>query len=724
MKNLTIDVSSIVNLVSNSDFSRWNQNVPTGWTVTNNSGTVIPYPFEGGFACGIDEIESETETYIQQEIGSLDSGDNISIQTIHKGDINILIQKDDSGWSTVHTYASFSQSWITVEYSVEIDATKQYRVLLVPNYQTTGIPLNDNVLINILNIYKSNWYDEKKPLKVDEISRIENLSREIEDDIFTFKSDAMDFEIYNYQDSYTGYFNPEDFITNSERIFRFDIKIEYDESISKNIILFSNNDTIKRVQIAGSDTIQLSLYELPTIFKDNGWFLGELTQDIDDDSDPEGDPYFLYKSHEDGNTGYDVNVPISDSITALRTDIFNLMKQRVIPVRDSDFTITNNLSANSQMVSLYYNDKIGSGSDEYYILDYVVSPTNRVFLLLVPSNTIDASIQPTELQIYELINGSSLENTGKVVPLFDSGYYLGQTLNVAFLHTYDTDYYDSGEEIEFAISVFGYVGLTYRIEFFEFTNDAESNSNLKCLNNCYPFPLIIETEYDEALTYKTAYINVSGDVDYYSYDSSIDNTYWIYNNPTASVDLYSQHYNFDSTIAVNNNSQGDMYDYYYADSLIVTVPRFPQYYSFKLKNVTPSDMLKEFAITQDAVWFLSYSGSQITVNIYVRDTSETYDDYWDDTDWIIKEQYVRMIKFDDLDSQLFNQDFERMKDFVGYYNNRYGNGRTEIDAREWGWHDYGLRDIVRYDNKTYFIKQVELENYDYATNFRMFELWQ
>ena len=65
-----------------------------------------------------------------------------------------------------------------------------------------------------------------------------------------------------------------------------------------------------------------------------------------------------------------------------------------------------------------------------------------------------------------------------------------------------------------------------------------------------------------------------------------------------------------------------------------------------------------------------------------------------------------------------------MKDFIGYYNYRYGNGRTEIEAQEWGYHDYDLRDLVRYNDKTYFIKQVSLENNNYATNFRIFEIWQ
>ena len=738
MKDLRIEVSSIANLVSNSDFSRWNQEIPTGWDVTPLSGNVIPFPFEGGFACGIVDIESATETYIAQNLGdSFTSGDNYTLNVLCRGSGTIYIQYDFAAfWLDLDSISFSSEDWESNVININISASNvDHRILILPDYDS-DMPY---FYVNVVNLYESDWYSNKKPLNIEEISSIENLLRDIEDDIFTFKSDAMDIELYNYGYS-TTYFNTSDFLTNSNRIFRFDIKIDYNDTISKSIILFSNNDTIRRSQKSGSDTIKLSLYELPTLFKDNGWFLGTLSDGkYDDDGDMVEEPTYQYQSHNPGSSVFNANVPIADVISTLSVDIYNLMMQRVIPVRREDFNITNNLSGNSDKISIYYNETIGVGQGEYSVIDFVATPTNRKFLLLILSSEIFNS--NSTIDVWELVNDSTLTKTDVTLRLPGIAYYqiLGGGGNLAFIHNYSnaTHYnYPSdsdidGNEIEFAVI------RTYRSgeQGNPVITDVKAYSNNTAVSNEdeSEFDLVklgeIFQAYDssgEYYTYASSYIDDDGIlVTDEGYVLDEDNFSWIANH-TIEDTTENEYVLSDISTELWENSQGVTagIPITYAQKLTAKIYRFSRYYTFRLENVTPSDILKELAVTQDAVWFLSYSGSNITVNLYARDTTDDIDDYWDDTDWLIKEEYVKMIKFDDLQSQLFNQDFERMKDLVGYYNNRYGNGRTEISAREWGWHDYDLRDIIRYNDKTYFIKQIALENYDYATNFRIFELWR
>ena len=740
MKNLSIEVSSIANLVDNPDFSRWNQNYPTSWTVNEviDGGTVEPYPFEDGFACGVVGIDSSTETHLTQEIGTLTTGDNYTISFMFMGKGTVSVEDNDGGWAVVsNSGIDFrTEIWRSFEINFTIESSTPHRVKIQPAYDSSDPEFN-YCYINVVNIYKSDWYSDKKPLMIEEISAIENLSRAIEDDIFTFMSDSIELEVYNYEEV-TGYFTPSDFLTNSQRIFRFDITFDYD-TVTKEIILFSNNDTIKRVQRPASDVIKLSLYELPTLFNDNGWFLGELTRHIDDDGDPTDEGYYQYFSHEEGSSVYNANVPIATVVSELQSDIINLMKQRAIPVRDEDFSIINNLSGNSEFINIHFNDLIGIGGDEYFLLDMIVTPTYRTFLLLVRNNLINEDLGDNDIKIWELVNGTTPVETDLGVPVINSNdNALGTDggLLVGFIHSYsgathysyENDSDINGKEIEFAIIRISHQSepSNHTTKIWAYSNNASTNSNsdfdlVRAGDRLYEQNGLPESI---ALQQKCTIINEYGWIDYeVPYDSTTDNMLWISQHPIFPNNTTSAVYTANDFI-IKDVSGGQMWDFSYARSLSSKLYRFQQYYSFRFNNATPSDVLKELAITQDAVWYLEYSDSNMAINIYTRDTTESIDYNWDDTEWTMKDQYVKMLKFDDLNSQLFNEDFNRMRDLIGYYNYKYGRGRTEIEATKWGYYDYGLRDLVRFEDKTYFIKQVELENYDYATNFRIFEIWQ
>ena len=112
MKNLKIEVSSISNLVSNSDFSRWYENVPIGWDVTPGTGEVQHIPFEGGFACGIINLESGTETYLTQSLGSdFTAGDVYRLYVYAKGSGKIYLEDNSAGWTEVENYSFASDNW-------------------------------------------------------------------------------------------------------------------------------------------------------------------------------------------------------------------------------------------------------------------------------------------------------------------------------------------------------------------------------------------------------------------------------------------------------------------------------------------------------------------------------------------------------------------------------------------------------------------------------------
>ena len=723
MKNLSIAVSSIANVVTNGDFELWENNIPLSWTGVNGDGNVnYGNTLWGlGVQLSIPEELATTNPSISQVIpaSKLEVG-SYTIGYWAKGDTTVSLSGGAS-FSVNH----LSSEWKFEEDNFICDGTETTLTLSKRYLQgnITNVCFYDNVYI-----YKNDWYNNKKYLNITQIKNFENFIREVEDDLFTFKSDALSFTIRNYG-SDGSYFNTNDFETYSDRIFRFDILATYSgangSDITKKMVLFSNNDTITKTRQPLSNDLSIQLYELSTLFKDNGWFLGKVTTEDEE-------VFFKYNTYSGTDPSIVTNnISTNDVLVNLEGDIRDLIRRHFIPVPLSDFSISDGITAGTEQINVNYDWLINISTGTYALIDIFISPEGRVFTILASQS--GALSYPS---VWEIINGSTMvqlpdvqfNGTDMVLGAVDLGYSIG------FIHdTSKSSTYSGGENITFGVIIeriveySGAGGTEYYMWNYLYTDNAgkpEEDSN------DYDIQFLSAKSTNVGLTEgrgKTAYFDnggfMIGDISFpeinfkAGYSVEDDNMLWIQNNPshegnegtysTSDIEIAGTDYRMTTAYATTFNA---------------LIYRFPQNYTFIFKDAYPSDILKDICVSQDALWYLDYSQTtdDITLTIKNRavgDSSETITD----NIALREDSFVRRIKFKDLDGTIFRDDATRLNYYLSYYNSTYGGGRFEKEFEMWGCRDYAIGDTVTFENNNYFIKRFELYTKERKTLVTLFQ---
>ncbi|MBC8526008.1 MAG: hypothetical protein H8D22_03915, partial [Candidatus Cloacimonetes bacterium] len=163
--------------------------------------------------------------------------------------------------------------------------------------------------------------------------------------------------------------------------------------------------------------------------------------------------------------------------------------------------------------------------------------------------------------------------------------------------------------------------------------------------------------------------------------------------------------------------------YAYADECEYEIYRFSQHLNFVFENITLSDILKELCITQDIVWYLDYTTNGITVTFTDRKDTANWSLLGESDMGSISTKVVK-IKFDDLKSQIFPASKERMEDLIGYYNDRYGQGKHKKEIEMFGYQDKDLGNIIKYNSKYWMVEDIEwsIDRIKERTNITMFEI--
>ena len=724
MKNLKIEVSSIANVVTNGNFELWENNVPYGW-VGYRSGYANTL---WGLGVQLVVAEGYVAPFVTQIIPSSNftTGNSYTIGIWSKHDVKIYVHGTGGMVLEEHNDAE----WTFHEHTFQADGGDiTIQLSKINAYDEDGINV---CFIDNCFVYSNDWYPERKELKMTAIKNFENFTREVEDDLFTFKSDALSFTIKNYG-SDGSYFNTNDFETYSDRIFRFDILATYDgangSDIVKKMVLFSNNDTIHKTRQPKSNDLEIQLYELSTLFKDNGWFLGKVVTDEEAE-----ETYFRYNTYNGTDPSIMASgVSIDDVLTNIQSDIRDLIRRHFIPVPLNDFVVNNEIVTGKDTIDINYDWLIDNQSNRYIVLDVYATPISlgRMFFMLLPYELRDGFVGSNDISIWEMQNGSTLKKlvtpTITWSPLSANGGLIGERISIGFIHDIETTTYPNSSDIMFGIiqnirvdSTYGRKGrrklYTNNAGISIMGSESYNESNEDDIKLYYKSDWVTTNEAGLELR-KCMYIASDGHTTFpETYDPNKDNMIWF-------DEVTTEFEGTDGDYAVSNLVQeGNMTSMklVYANNLNASIYKFPHYYTFLFKDAFPSDVLKDLCVSQDALWYLDYSQTNDHITLTIKNrTAGTSSETINDNVALREDSFVRRIKFKDLDGTIFRDDATRLNYYLAFYNSTYGGGKFEKEFEMKGYRDYSLGDTTYYvadlpvATGDYFIKRFE-----YYTNSR------
>ena len=724
-----IDVYSITEYVKNPIFDEWdiaqNPIAPTDWGYYVGNGELTQAPSGSGYY--VKMTYDAATPYIIQGIQSseLSDGTSYTLQSFVRGLGRVVIYEHDgiteiADWYFLEDFidGAWQQHNITFTYAAI------YSGIVIKYIPHTREDIENEIFgVDYVHLFETRWYEDTLSLDTKEIKSIENFKREIEDDMFTFISDNNEMTIRNYG-NVSGYFNPENFITNYKRIYRFDITMEYKQvdgtTFDKTISLFANNDNIKRVTRPESDDIIISMYELSTLLKDNGWFLGDLQYELNADG-TDGEGFYFYRS--------DTNEPLTTVLSNLQVETKKLLDKHLIPYENLD--LNNNITSEDNASHIYF-PIIDNDNGKYIIVDWVKTPQNRVFLLVMPYDQLNSD--GSTMYVWEIINGSTLQDTGEVFlsPNTTLGK-LGDNYSVGFAHTYNADHYfysNYSYEIEFIIMGIYADSISYYYQSYIYTNNNDGYFNTE-----FDLKKIIAVDWATAsLSYikkfKCLYVDSAGLLVAPVYSEILDNMIWINNVNNREIDTNNGFYTITEVSQINS----DFYPFMrtsVAYDLDGSIYRFLREYTIAFKNITLSEMMKELCITQDAVWYMSYvvTGDIFDIEINIKNRNITGDGTTiPEENYLTMDTAVKKIKFSDLQSRLFNKDIERLRDYVTYYNYHYGYGKKNKIMEFFDYQNNDISDVLGIANQndssitTHWVNTIEFDNNEKKTYMSLIEV--
>jgi hypothetical protein len=378
-----------------------------------------------------------------------------------------------------------------------------------------------------------------------------------------------------------------------------------------------------------------------------------------------------------------------------------------MPISNNDFYIDNNIDpASGQTVPVLYDNVIGTGDGEYRIMDAFYNDyTFRTYLLLRDDNDIS--------HIYEIRNGSTLVS----LYTFDNEAY---NEDLAFIHeinnsTYrywDGDDMDSIpiECITRSAEVISGVGI---IGTHVFTNNLYQND---------------ETDNNFIIGRKNILSVASGAVENYfkpaissngilTENSSDINVYEFYTEGTNS---FSTNY---GTYTLSNIVDDSYFDKNYLFSRITaSISIFPDRVYYSLKNITLGDFLKEVTVLYDSFFYFDYNNdnnNNMIINVIQRSDTGTATTLGKKT---YSEQTFSSFNFGRLNSQVYAQDEQRLRVYIGYYDYKYGTGSIKYKYDLWGINDIDIGNYVEINGNQYLITYIEYLPDSYLTRIECQEI--
>lgn len=649
--------------IGNNNFDFWSGDLIDSWEQDQGSGEISQFDLPDGTAVRIScSTELSNKPSLIQRVDGLDAGKTYQVVLRYKG--NILVK---NGMNEL--FSDNTDEWATCQF--DLSGTSRLNLVLTMNNNPDYLAYGYIDYIDLSEILSL-------PLDVSKIRNHEDFERQIEEDLFDFTADSLSLTVKNY--TREGYFPPQTWLDHPDKVYRLDITFDY-EGINRNMILFyfPARDNAWQEEDYLSDRITVNCYELQSLFKEYGWFLGKLVQ-------PEPEP----NSEEVPKVKYVFNTAGDKSVFAILEMMIEQVRKLLvaysIPVHAEE------LFCNTPTLSLTtITGMLGLSN----ITDYLFIPESAANGELVPDEQRGrlflTTLKSQKVQLWEVKNGIDLY-------LIDEQFNYGR-YTWKFVHNYrsypaleDNDLYPR------AIIVYAFYE---NLEYLPGDPDPIESYRFRIYSYSYDFDNNHEPHFNSAdhswlnkdqHNYKPekAYRKDSGlgiPTIYNDFFGSLKNNLTLMAQypvlPSAAVPA--------SNFLLANEPEGDNYIFEthlesqdlglgFAAYYEVAAPcqcryflyKFPHHFSQKFESITFSGLLREICLTQDSVWYFDYDNHNLAITFAdrrldseIRELSGTV---------LSRETGVKPLRFNDLESKIFEANKERMISYIRYFNQRYGLG--------------------------------------------------
>ena len=674
--------------INNMSFDYWEGDFLSNWTQDPGIGKIEQYNIPEGISVRLqcDEDESD-KPEISQIISGLDSGETYTLNIRFKG--NVLIKKD-----LLIIYSVNSDDWSVQPFT--ITGVESFILTLTMND-------NDDYSEYAYFDYADLSVIDSLPLDITKIRSNADYERIVEDDLFEFVSDSFSLTVKNKPT--TGYFNILDLINYPDRIYRFDVSFLYDNIVKKMIYFVGQDDNdVSRNRNSVTDLVSINLYELQTIFKQQKWYLGKLEQEEAAENEEET-PDAVYKFRTGGDK--ELNSILSQMIT----NIESLLIQYQIPLSNIDLE---NITLSTATIS---GQLRVSNIIDYLIIPYAeyipAEHSGRFFILSQKDDSI--------IQIWEIKNGIDCVLIHEIEKPLDSD----SVLPFRFVHNYMS--YPEPDEDDIYSGALYVHSLRCRtagqfLTFYKF-NFNEDNELVYSKEFDY-FPSDEGEGFLPNEVYLKAFINENNDVRVpFDNESNINNFTYINDFPVlpssdndSDIALANEpdgnNYTFNSTIEDVDVHNGAYPDVIYPVAGLCDCQyylyQFPHHFNLILDDIVFSELLREICLTQDSIWYFDYANGfklKFSDKKAISGMTEL-------TPVILEENSgKKLLRFNDLDSQIFANNKDRISLYIRYFNQRYGYGRKSYSLTCKKFENVNLADKNVYNN----VNVVNL-GYSYSEN--------
>jgi hypothetical protein len=684
--NLEINVIKLNKTLVNNKLSVWDASggIPLGWNsynVTSLDGG------NHGYLCRFNESSIYLpgsgitwNSYIEQEI-TLTAG-TYKIYYHHNGALIATKSPHTANDIIIFNPSSSGYRFRSITLQVSTDTTFTIRF--------SGLDPDVQTLLDFVSIYPQDYSQGLEVSEIDTTNIIdgENLILEMENKLFGFVSDSFTFEIFD--DGNPNYLQISDIIDDSA-IYRFDLI--YNNGITTfNKIYFTDNTYITESTIEGKTIYTVTIFEITSFFKSNGWYVGDLVTEYDLETNEIIDQKYLFYN------------PNTVSIDTLLEDAIASSKRFLV----ADHVPIDYISRD---VDLSYNTISATFTFYGKIVDVYIS-SGTIYLIIVELNG--------DQSLYYFHHGSVV----KIITLihYYEAYYIrfadkgNYTLRFVYVG-YNTNANSTFEETEFhAPGTFVPVSLSYA------TVNASGVWEIHWLstNNSYTIPFLLQSNTSGYLNLFCLNGNSNNEVCITYNDSLFDRINTGHNLISNNIGTYE----FDgSTHNIEVYSQGLLQSVVQAPASLVNgdnlteidceVQLISEYISgYRVENKTLPELIRDLAIIQNAYYYFDYniSGNGAQLKFISRESGDTQGCVVvDDTKATFRGKSYETIDLSIFQTETYNNSLSMKRSLIAYYQSYYGNNVKIYDLTIKELLDINIGDHVSYFGGCYLVRKLEQE---------------
>lgn len=651
--DLSIKIIEIEKNLENNNLSLWNPDgdVPIGW---DSDGVKAVEGGNFGYRCEF----LEDGSYIQQHL-NLSNG-RYRVYMYYTGHIFVNYY-----YTSVFNRASPAGQWEFWSFEFDINHSSYLQFTML-----------EGDMLDYVAIYPSSYPDNLSfsYLNTNNIININNLLTSIENELFSFVSDNLTIEAFD--DNNPDYTILEDMLQ-ANKLFRIDIV--YNDGVnSYSFMFFSDPSLISKKIVEGVTNYSIEMFEISSYFKLNGWYLGNLITEYEDETgEVTGQNYYYLVE------GYN---SISDIIQDGLNQVRRYLIAEYIPIK----SFSKSVEVYNKLINTSF-DFVGRIVDVWYNED-----RDSVFIIVTTQS----------LQILYRIDYSGLTRISSFSFNYIVRFVNPQDKVVAVVAMQGRDAGSGINESIWALPESTYILQSAYWDYNE-NNELESYTDAVgdiIYNSATVFRFGVDSDFtpfvseSNPLPWDRFVNSVTGSNNSYSFNSQNDNyRIRLYNIQGQKIkDIYIPASN------INNQNKTQI------DATVSLLPIGISDYA--LSNKTFIDMLKDLAVIQNAFFYFKYkvSADSLQVCFKTRESEAVTSALTLDLNYASSyEETFDYIDYSDFETETFKNIVSMKRSLIAYYRNFYGNGIKIIKLTMNQQLNISIGDIVTVSGNLYIVRTLE-----------------